>query len=55
MGKKGVTKREIVWYDVYRMSKEIDNKIISKVEKWDMENDFKKYLSFPEKSENEAI
>lgn len=55
LGKKGVTKREIVWYDVYRMSKEIDNKIISKVEKWDMENDFKKYLSFPEKSENEAI
>ena len=55
LGKKGVTKREIVWYDVYRMSEDIDNRIIQKAKKWDIEDDFKKYLNFPEKRENEAI
>lgn len=55
LGKKGVTKREIVWFDVYRMSKEIDNKLIEKIPKWEKANKFLNYLVLLENKENETI
>lgn len=44
IGKKGISEKEIVWYDVYRMSKEIDNKLIEKIRKWKNADEVKNYI-----------
>ena len=48
LGKKGVGKKEIVWYDIYRMSKDIDLKKLNKFNKWNNANKFLKYLLISE-------
>jgi len=45
LGKKGVTKREIVWYDIYRMSKKVDLRLIEETFKWKEIDKFKKYIT----------
>ena len=45
LGKKGVTKKEIVWYDMLRMSESLDNHRHVKTEKWKHADVFCKYYA----------
>jgi hypothetical protein len=45
LGKKGVTKRELIWYDVYRMSKKPASAEILDIAHWQNADRYVKYVS----------